>query len=155
MHEFIITLPEATLEKLEAAGLSRARAIGPFGKLFLDFGYHAPTVSFPEAQGLMIEPTESYTKAELDRFADSIIRMLHLVHEQPTILHTVPHFTPVDRIDDVRANKYVVVSAPLTDLPEVLPNRLAPDQLAQMPLEAIAEAIRTASAAKLKHPKKV
>jgi hypothetical protein len=61
----------------------------------------------------------------------------------------------VDRIDDVRANKYVVVSAPLTDLPEVLPNRLAPDQLAQMPLEAIAEAIRTASAAKLKHPKKV
>jgi glycine dehydrogenase len=154
MHEFIITLPEATFEKLEAAGLSRARAIGPFGKLFLDFGYHAPTVSFPEAQGLMLEPTESYTKAELDRFADSIILMLHLVHEQPTILHTVPHFTPVDRIDDVRANKYVVVSARLADLPEVLPNRIAPDQLAQMPLETIAEAIRTASAARLKHAKK-
>jgi len=149
MHEFIITLPEATFETLEAVGISRARAIGPFGKLFLDFGYHAPTVSFPEAQGLMIEPTESYTKAELDRFADSIILMLHLVHEQPTILHTVPHFTPVDRIDDVSANKHVVVSIRLTVLPQVLPNRIAPDQLAQMPLEAIAEAIRTASAAKL------
>jgi glycine dehydrogenase len=153
MHEFIITLPEATFETLEAAGIGRARAIGPFGKLFLDFGYHAPTVAFPEAQGLMIEPTESYTKAELDRFADSIIIMLHLVHEQPTILHTVPHFTPVDRIDDVSANKHVVVSARLTTLPQVLPNRIAPDQLAQMPLEAIAEAIRTASAAKLQRPR--
>ncbi len=149
MHEFIITLPEATFEKLEAAGISRTRAIGPFGKLFLDFGYHAPTVSFPEAQGLMIEPTESYTKAELDRFADAIIMMLQLVNEQPTILHTVPHFTPVDRIDDVSANKHVVVSARLTTMPPVLPNRIAPDQLAQMPLEAIAEAIRAASAAKL------
>jgi len=149
MHEFIITLPEGTFAQLEAAGISRTRAIGPFGKLFLDFGYHAPTVSFPEAQGLMIEPTESYTKTELDRFADSIILMLHLVNEQPTILQTVPHFTPVDRIDDVSANKHVVVSARLTTIPPVLPNRIAPDQLAQMPLEAIAEAIRTASAAKL------
>ncbi len=149
MHEFIITLPEATFAQLEAIGISRARAIGPFGKLFLDFGYHAPTVSFPEAQGLMIEPTESYTKAELDRFAEAVILMLRLVHEQPTILQTVPHFTPVDRIDDVSANKQVVVSERLTTLPSVLPNRIAPDQLAHMPLEAVAEAIRAASDAKL------
>jgi glycine dehydrogenase len=149
MHEFIITLPEATFEKLEAVGVNRARAIGRFGKLFLDFGFHAPTVSFPEAQGLMIEPTESYTKAELDRFADAIVMMLRLVNEQPTVLKTVPHFTPVDRIDDVQANKQLVLSAPLTVLPEVLPNRLAPDQLARMSLEAIGEAICTASAAKL------
>ena len=149
MHEFIITLPDATFDRLEAVGVSRARAIGRFGKLFLDFGFHAPTVSFPEAQGLMIEPTESYTRAELDRFADAIIMMLQLVNEQPTVLKTVPHFTPVDRIDDVQANKHLVLSAPLTTLPEVLPNRLAPDQLAQMSLEAIVEAICAASVAKL------
>jgi glycine dehydrogenase len=149
MHEFIITLPGATFDKLEAVGVSRARAIGRFGKLFLDFGFHAPTVSFPEAQGLMIEPTESYTRAELDRFADAIIMMLQLVNEQPTVLKTVPHFTPVDRIDDVQANKHLVLSAPLSTLPEVLPNRIAPDQLAQMPLEAIVEAICAASVAKL------
>ena len=148
MHEFIITLPEVTFGKLEAIGISRAKAIGRFGKLFLDFGFHAPTVSFPEAQGLMIEPTESYTKAELDRFADAVLLMLRLVDEQPTILHTVPHFTPVDRIDDVEANKHLRLSEPLTTPPEVLPNRIAPDQLAQMPLEAIAEAIRSASEAK-------
>jgi glycine dehydrogenase len=149
MHEFIITLPEVTFEKLEAAGISRTKAIGRFGKLFLDFGFHAPTVSFPEAQGLMIEPTESYTKAELDRFAEAVILMLQLVNEQPTILQTVPHFTPVGRIDEVEANRHLILNQPLTVLPEVLPNRIAPDQLAQMPLNAIADTIRTASAAQL------
>jgi glycine dehydrogenase len=98
----------------------------------------------------MIEPTESYTKRELDRFAEAIITMFRLVDEQPTVLKTVPHFTPVDRVDDVQANKHLVLSMPLTTLPEVLPNRIAPDQLAHMPLEAIADAIRAASAAKLR-----
>jgi glycine dehydrogenase len=97
----------------------------------------------------MIEPTESYTKAELERFADAVLLMLQLVHEQPTILHTVPHFTPVDRIDDVQANKHLVLHERLAVIPEVLPNRLSPEQLAQMPLEAIADAIRKASAEKL------
>jgi glycine dehydrogenase len=152
MHEFIITLPEPTFAKLEAAGIGRAKAIGRFGKLFLDFGYHAPTVSFPEAQGLMIEPTESYTKAELDRFADAVLAMLQLVNEQPTVLETVPHFTPVDRIDEVQANKQLVLHERLSTVPEVLPNRIAPDQLAQMPLEAIVGAIRAASAARLSTP---
>lgn len=148
MHEFIITLPDATFDKLEAVGISRTKAIGRFGKLFLDFGFHAPTVSFPEAQGLMIEPTESYTKAELDRFAEAVIRMLQLIEQQPTVLQTVPHFTPVDRIDDVDANKHLVLSEALSTIPEVLPNRIAPDQLAQLPLETIVESIREASQAK-------
>ncbi len=149
MHEFILTLPEVTFAKLEAAGIRRAKVIGLFGKLFLDFGFHAPTVSFPEAEGLMIEPTESYTKAELDRFADAVVLMLQLVNERPTILHTVPHFTPVDRIDEVSANRHVVLNERLTALPPVLPNRIAPHQLARMSLEDIAEAIRKASEAKL------
>ena len=149
MHEFIITLPAATFARLEAAGIHRNKAIGLFGKLFLDFGFHAPTVSFPEAEGLMIEPTESYTQAELDRFADAVILMLQLVDAQPTVLLTVPHFTPVGKIDDVTANKQLMLSEPLTTLPEVLPNRITPAQLAIMPLEAIAEAIREASSARL------
>jgi hypothetical protein len=49
----------------------------------------------------------------------------------------------------VSANKQVVLHERLTTLPPVLPNRITPDQLAQMPLEAIAEAIRDASAARL------
>jgi glycine dehydrogenase len=42
-------------------------------KRLMDYGYHAPTVSFPVAGTLMIEPTESETKAELDKFCDAMI----------------------------------------------------------------------------------
>jgi glycine dehydrogenase len=39
----------------------------------MDYGFHAPTVSFPVAGTLMVEPTESEAKAELDRFCDAMI----------------------------------------------------------------------------------
>ena len=39
----------------------------------MDYGFHAPTVSFPVAGTLMVEPTESESKAELDRFCDAMI----------------------------------------------------------------------------------
>jgi glycine dehydrogenase len=42
-------------------------------KRLMDYGFHAPTVSFPVAGTLMVEPTESESKAELDRFCDALI----------------------------------------------------------------------------------
>jgi glycine dehydrogenase len=42
-------------------------------KRLIDYGFHAPTMSFPVAGTLMIEPTESESKAELDRFCDAMI----------------------------------------------------------------------------------
>src|SRR5690606_12189958 len=42
-------------------------------KRLMDYGFHAPTVSFPVAGTLMIEPTESESKAEIDRFCDAMI----------------------------------------------------------------------------------
>jgi glycine dehydrogenase len=42
-------------------------------KRLMDYGFHAPTVSFPVAGTLMIEPTESEPKAELDRFCDALL----------------------------------------------------------------------------------
>jgi glycine dehydrogenase len=42
-------------------------------KRLMDFGFHAPTMSFPVAGTLMIEPTESESLAELDRFCDALI----------------------------------------------------------------------------------
>jgi glycine dehydrogenase len=44
-------------------------------KRLMDYGFHAPTVSFPVAGTLMIEPTESETKAELDRFCDAMLQI--------------------------------------------------------------------------------
>ena len=55
MHEFIITLSDETFKKITDSGIPKSQIIGKLGKLFLDFGIHAPTVSFPNL-GLMIEP---------------------------------------------------------------------------------------------------
>lgn len=50
-------------------------------KRLMDYGFHAPTVSFPVAGTLMIEPTESESKAELDRFCDALIAIRHEIAE--------------------------------------------------------------------------
>lgn len=50
-------------------------------KRLMDYGFHAPTVSFPVAGTLMIEPTESESKAELDRFADALISIRNEIQE--------------------------------------------------------------------------
>lgn len=47
--------------------------VGDIAKRLMDYGFHAPTVSFPVAGTLMVEPTESESKAELDRFCDAMI----------------------------------------------------------------------------------
>ncbi len=64
-HEFIIDLRQ--FEK--SAGI----VAEDVAKRLMDYGYHAPTMSFPVTGTLMIEPTESETKAELDRFCDAMI----------------------------------------------------------------------------------
>jgi glycine dehydrogenase len=48
-------------------------AVDDVAKRLMDYGFHAPTMSFPVAGTLMIEPTESESKAELDRFVDAMI----------------------------------------------------------------------------------
>ena len=50
-------------------------------KRLMDYGFHAPTLSFPVAGTLMIEPTESESKAELDRFCDAMIAIREEIRE--------------------------------------------------------------------------
>ena len=54
----------------ESAGVS----VEDIAKRLIDYGFHAPTMSFPVAGTLMVEPTESESKAELDRFCEAMIR---------------------------------------------------------------------------------
>jgi glycine dehydrogenase len=64
-HEFILDLrPFKATAGIEAEDVA---------KRLMDFGFHAPTMSFPVAGTLMIEPTESESRAELDRFCDAMI----------------------------------------------------------------------------------
>jgi glycine dehydrogenase len=65
-HEFIVDLRPFKAAGVEAEDVA---------KRLMDFGFHAPTMSFPVAGTLMIEPTESEDKAELDRFCDAMLQI--------------------------------------------------------------------------------
>jgi glycine dehydrogenase len=73
-------------------------------KRLMDYGFHAPTVSFPVAGTLMIEPTESESKAELDRFCEALISIREEIREielgiadrQDNVLKNAPH--PLTRV---------------------------------------------------------
>ena len=74
-------------------------------KRLLDFGFHPPTVYFPlvVSEALMIEPTETESKETLDAFIDAMKEIAREAEENPEILHTAPHNTPVRRLDEATA----------------------------------------------------
>ena len=74
--------------------------VADIAKRLIDYGFHAPTVSFPVAGTLMIEPTESESKDELDRFADAMIAIREEIAE-------------VER-GEVATDNNVVINAPHT-----------------------------------------
>ena len=137
MHEFILTLSEKDFSSLEKVGVSKSQAIPQVGKLFLDFGFHAPTVAFPEVFGLMIEPTESYTKKELDRFAEAVLAIKDLIEEYPEVVTGAPHFTPIDRVDEVSANRNLCLAEKLDHLPTLPSNRIQPQMLLSLSVDEI------------------
>jgi glycine dehydrogenase len=137
MHEFILTLKEADFGLLDSVGLRKTDAAPRIGKLFLDFGFHAPTVAWPEPLGLMIEPTESYTKAELDRFVEAVQAIIKLAKEHPDVLNSAPHFTPIDRVEEVEANRDVCLSESLDTLPVINPARISTKELAKLSVPEI------------------
>ena len=74
-------------------------------KRLLDYGYHAPTIYFPLLfhQALMIEPTESESKETLDGFIAVMRKISQEAAENPELVKTAPHSTPVHRLDDTKA----------------------------------------------------
>jgi glycine dehydrogenase len=74
-------------------------SVEDIAKRLIDYGFHAPTVSFPVADTLMIEPTESEDKAEIDRFCDALISIREEIKAIETgaadaennLLHNAPH----------------------------------------------------------------
>jgi glycine dehydrogenase subunit 2 len=101
MHEFV-----ATASKLKA---ERGVTAMDLAKRLLDYGFHAPTVYFPLTvrEALMIEPTETESKASLDALADALVR---IAREPADVLHEAPHSTVVSRPDEVRAARNPVLS---------------------------------------------
>ena len=98
-HEFIVTLKRQARE-LEVTAMD-------FAKRLLDYGFHAPTTYFPllVAECLLIEPTETESKEELDAFVEAMVAIQQEALTDPQKLKTAPHTLPVRRLDDVRAVK--------------------------------------------------
>ncbi len=81
-------------------------------KRLLDYGYHAPTIYFPLLfhESLMIEPTENESKETIDSFI-AVMRQIALeARENPDLVKSAPHNTPIGRVDDVLAAKHPIVT---------------------------------------------
>jgi glycine dehydrogenase subunit 2 len=80
-------------------------------KRLLDYGFHPPTMSFPLIVhgALMIEPAESAAPEEVEAFCDAMLAIAREVEENPELVKTAPHETPVRRVDEVRAARNLKV----------------------------------------------
>jgi glycine dehydrogenase subunit 2 len=96
-HEFIVTLKRLK-DETGIAAIDVAKRL-------LDKGFHAPTSYFPllVPECLLIEPTETESKQTLDAFIAAMKEILEETRENPQLVKTAPHTTPVRRLDDVRA----------------------------------------------------
>ncbi len=101
-HEFVIEGRWKDVEGVHALDIS---------KRLMDYGIHPPTNYFPLSvpEALLIEPTETETKQELDTFIDVMKTIAEEAHTNPDILHEAPHTTPVKRVDEVKAAKQLVL----------------------------------------------
>lgn len=99
-HEMILD----TREFKQASGVE----VSDIAKRLMDYGFHAPTVSFPVAGTIMIEPTESEAKHELDRFCDAMISIRNEVSaiengsadKTDNVLKNAPHTASMVTADD-------------------------------------------------------
>jgi glycine dehydrogenase subunit 2 len=100
-HEFVISC-----EKLKVEKDIRAMDVA---KRLLDYGFHPPTIYFPliVKEALMIEPTESESKKDIDRYIDALIK---IADEKPELVKNAPVNTPVKRVDEVNASKNPVLT---------------------------------------------
>jgi glycine dehydrogenase subunit 2 len=96
MHEFVSTCVWTRQHEVRNIDVA---------KRLLDYGFHAPTVSFPliVPDALMIEPTESETRRSLDGFAAALHAIAAEVRERPEDVRGAPHCTPVGRLDEAEA----------------------------------------------------
>jgi len=85
--------------------------VGDIGKRLMDYGFHPPTVSFPliVPGAVMIEPTETESKQELDAFIDAMLAIAKEADENPELVKTAPHTTRVGRIDEAAAARRPVL----------------------------------------------
>ena len=101
-HEFV-----ATGKVLRKYGVKTT----DIAKRLIDFGVHPPTIYFPliVSEAMMIEPTETEVKYNLDVYAAALETIFREAQESPELLHSAPNNAPIGRLDDVKAVKQLKV----------------------------------------------
>jgi glycine dehydrogenase subunit 2 len=101
---------ECVFSAKRLAGETGVRALD-LAKRLLDYGFHPPTMYFPLIvdEALMIEPTETESKATLDAFVAALRAIAQEAHKAPERLHEAPTTTPVRRVDEVTAARKPVL----------------------------------------------
>lgn len=98
MHEFVLQADNYLDKGVRALDIA---------KRLLDYGFHAPTIYFPliVKECMLIEPTESESKATLDQFVDAMIAIIEEIKIDPELVKTAPHTQSVSRLNEVYAAK--------------------------------------------------
>lgn len=98
MHEFVLQADNYLGKGVKAYDIA---------KRLLDYGFHAPTVYFPliVKECMLIEPTETESKATLDDFFEAMEKIVEEINTNPDIVKTAPHKQSVTRLDETRAAK--------------------------------------------------
>jgi glycine dehydrogenase subunit 2 len=102
MHECVFS---------DARQVKKGVRTGDIAKRLIDYGFHPYTVSFPliVPGALMIEPTETESKQELDLFIDALISIAGEIEKDPEIVLKAPHLTRTSRVDEVGAARKPVL----------------------------------------------
>jgi glycine dehydrogenase subunit 2 len=102
MHEFVVQADNYVDKGIRALDIA---------KRLLDYGIHAPTVYFPliVKECMLIEPTESESKATLDHFISVIRSIVGEIQEDPSFIKAAPHDQAVKRLDEVKAAKQAIL----------------------------------------------
>lgn len=102
MHEFVLSgmaLRQRGVRTLD------------FAKRLLDYGFYAPTVYFPLSvpEAIMVEPTETESRKTLDSFVEAVEKIIREIEDNPELVKSAPHTTPVRRVNEVLAARHPVL----------------------------------------------
>jgi glycine dehydrogenase subunit 2 len=106
---FDVAFPEICMHECVFTAKRQQREHGikalDIAKRLMDFGYHPPTIYFPliVSEALMIEPTETESRETLDAFVDAMRQIANDIEDDPEIVKSAPHTTPVRKLDEATA----------------------------------------------------
>lgn len=104
MHECVLSASRQAKKGIRALDIAKA---------LIDRGFHPPTVYFPLTvnEAMMVEPTETESREEMDRFIDAMIEIAELADKDPESFAAMPVSTPVGRLDETKAARQMKVKS--------------------------------------------